>query len=433
MKRKSFLKGAGIVTIVVAGGGIWRAYDQGVFSIGEGPAYETWKNWRSAKEGPSPVPCRCTPAHAVQSQPCSSDSRQATRPRQIVTNSAEAPMQILSKATLLAAALAFTTLPLQAQQPLLLALSKGDHTLAIVDPETLKVVAKIPVGPDPHEVIASTDGTLAFVSNTGNGRFHQINEIDLLHHTALADIDTLPLSGPHGLAFSGGKLYFTAEGSKSIGRFDPSSHRIDWAMGTGQNRTHMIHVSPDEKRILVTNVDSGTVTILDDLPTPTLSPPSPGVAPMPSKPGWVETVIPTSEGSEGFDLSPDRTRLWTVSASDGKVYIIDTTLKKLDSTIDANALGANRLQFTPDGRRILISSLKSGDLTVIDTATRTILKQIKIGTGGAGLLISPDGTRAYVSCTPDNYVAIIDLTNLTVTGHIDVGSHPDGLAWTTAQ
>ena len=48
----------------------------------------------------------------------------------------------------------------QAKNNLLLALSKSDHTLAIVDPGTLKVLAKVPVGQDPHEVIASAvDGT----------------------------------------------------------------------------------------------------------------------------------------------------------------------------------------------------------------------------------------------------------------------------------
>ena len=43
----------------------------------------------------------------------------------------------------------------------LLALSKGDHMLAIVDPVSLKVLSRIPVGSDPHEVIASTDGKTA--------------------------------------------------------------------------------------------------------------------------------------------------------------------------------------------------------------------------------------------------------------------------------
>ena len=46
-QRRSFLKGAGIITVVIVGGGVWRAYDQGVFSTGEGPAYEPWKDWRT--------------------------------------------------------------------------------------------------------------------------------------------------------------------------------------------------------------------------------------------------------------------------------------------------------------------------------------------------------------------------------------------------
>jgi len=46
MQRRAFLKGAGVVTVAVVGGGVWRAYDQGVFSVGEGPAYQPWKNWR---------------------------------------------------------------------------------------------------------------------------------------------------------------------------------------------------------------------------------------------------------------------------------------------------------------------------------------------------------------------------------------------------
>jgi nitroreductase len=53
VRRRSFLKGTGIVTVAVVGGGVWRAWDQGVFSVGEGPAYEPWKDWRDAgKDNP---------------------------------------------------------------------------------------------------------------------------------------------------------------------------------------------------------------------------------------------------------------------------------------------------------------------------------------------------------------------------------------------
>jgi nitroreductase len=53
VERRTFLRAAGIVIIVVADGVVWRAYDQGVFSTGEGAAYEPWKNWRdNANDGP---------------------------------------------------------------------------------------------------------------------------------------------------------------------------------------------------------------------------------------------------------------------------------------------------------------------------------------------------------------------------------------------
>jgi hypothetical protein len=51
--RRKVLALAGTGTLVlVVGGGVWRAADQGVFSTGEGPAYEPWDDWRTATKGP---------------------------------------------------------------------------------------------------------------------------------------------------------------------------------------------------------------------------------------------------------------------------------------------------------------------------------------------------------------------------------------------
>lgn len=328
-------------------------------------------------------------------------------------------------------------------QQSLLALSKHDHTLAIVDPTTLKVIARAPVGPDPHEVIASSDGKTAYVSIYGFGRYHALSVIDLVAQKALPDIDTGALNGPHGLAFVGGKLYFTAEGAKAIARYDPASAKIDWIMGTGQNRTHMIHVTPDENHIYTTNVSSATVSILEKVALPPMGPP-PGAppaagmgAPPPGGPGpggpprmdWNETVIPVGKGSEGFDVSPDGRELWTANAQDGTLSVIDIPAKKVVATLDAKVFGANRLKFTLDGKHVLISSLRGGDLVVYDAASRKEWKRVPIGHGAAGILIEPGGARAFVACTPDNSIAVIDLKTFEVTGHIDVGGEPDGLAW----
>jgi len=143
----------------------------------------------------------------------------------------------------------------------------------------------------------------------------------------------------------------------------------------------------------------------------------------------MQTVIPVGPGSEGFDVSPDGRELWTANAQDGTISVIDVAGKRILLTISAGVVGANRLKFTPDGKYVLIASLRGSELVVMDAGSRTEFKRVKIGTGAAGILVQPDGARAFVACTPDNYVAVIDLKTFEVTGHIDAGGEPDGMAW----
>jgi len=321
----------------------------------------------------------------------------------------------------------------QAPKETLLALSKRDHTLSIVDPTSLKVLSKVPVGEDPHEVIASADGRTAYVSNYGGGVYNTLAVIDLAEQKPLPAIDLGPLRGPHGLDFVAGKVWFTAEAAKAIGSYDPVSKKLDLILGTGQNRTHMILVSGDLKRIITTNVSSGTVSIIEKTAAregqPAGPPRGPG-APMGNPGGdWDETVVKVGNGSEGFDVSPDAKEIWVANAQDGTISIIDIAAKKVTDTLRANVGGANRLKFTPDGHKVFVSSLRLGTVAVLEAGTRKEIKRIEVGHGAAGIVMQPDGSRAFVACTPDNYVAVIDLKSLEVTGHIDVGQQPDGLAW----
>jgi YVTN family beta-propeller protein len=91
------------------------------------------------------------------------------------------------------------------------------------------------------------------------------------------------------------------------------------------------------------------------------------------------------------------------------------------------------LKFTPDGKWVLVSSLRGGDLTVFDVATRTESKRVPLGgRGAAGIVVQPDSARAYVACSPDGYVAVVDLATMSVVSKIPAGTEPDGLAWVGA-
>src|SRR6185312_10679929 len=135
---------------------------------------------------------------------------------------------------------AVSAIAAQLPSPALLVLNK-EGTLAIVNPANKQVVATVRVGESPHEAAASTDGKLAFVSNYGGSTpGNSISVIDLASQREIHRVDLGSLRRPHGLAYSNGKLYFTCEVNKLIGRYDPATNQIDMLLGTGQDTTHMV-------------------------------------------------------------------------------------------------------------------------------------------------------------------------------------------------
>jgi YVTN family beta-propeller protein len=310
----------------------------------------------------------------------------------------------------------FLTLPLLADS--LLVLNKDDAAMVIIDPATGKVTAKVPVGEGPHELVTDTAGKLAFASNYGTGPNpgSTISVIDLATARELHRVDVSPLKRPHGLYFADGKLYFTAEANKAIGRYDPATNRIDWILGTGQETTHMVMVSKDFKHIYTANISGNSISIFD----------------LDDKRGWLQTVLPVGHGPEAMDLSPNGRELWTAHSQDGGVSIIDLTTKAVTGVFNAGTQRSNRLKFTRDGRRILISDLASGELAVFDVVTRKELKRLSLGKSPEGILVVPDGSKAYVAVNGDNFLAIVDLKKFEVIGRVEPGKGPDGMAWVSS-
>src|SRR6267154_939480 len=343
---------------------------------------------------------------------------------------------------LLAACLAGAQTP----SPALLVLEKADNTLAIVDPATLKIIARVPAGPDPHEVEASPDGKLAYISNYGgsDSSLHTISVVDLITQKAVSPIDLGALRSPHGLAFAGGKLYFTAETNKIVGRYDPATQAVDWLTGTGQDRTHMVIVSPKLDTVFTSTVSSGTISIIEQTDAAFPGPPpgappnsAPPAGPPPGGPRktWRVTNVAAGRGSEGFDLSPDGKQVWAANAQDGTVTIIDVATKKAQQTLPISVRG-NRLKFTLDGKQAFVSGGLGGsskaNVVILDVATHKEVKSFNLGGGSAGILMAPDGSRAFVAVSAKNEVVAIDLKTLETT-IFGTGKNPDGLAWAAAK
>jgi len=309
-------------------------------------------------------------------------------------------------------------------RPPLVVLCKGPSELEIVDTGKLVIDGRIKTGPFPHEVAMSSDGNLAVVTNYGKGmKGTTLSIIDLDKQTEHRfDLTNLvgpngekfgDLIGPHGVEFFHGKFYFTAEGSKKIARYDPKTNKVDWVHEIGQERTHMLVISKEGHAIYTSNVNSGTVTAVEE-----------------NRDGgdWKNTLIPVGKGPEGIDISPDGKEVWAANSNDGTVSIIDTGAKKVIETIPVQTKHSNRLKFTTDGKRVLISDLATGELIVLDAKSRKVDKRIKLGSSAEGILIVPDGKTVYVAVSGDDKVAQLDVQRLEVTGTIQTGKDPDGMA-----
>jgi YVTN family beta-propeller protein len=315
-------------------------------------------------------------------------------------------------ATIIAAA---STPTAQRAPARLLVLNKEDATLAVVDPVSGTVLGRVPTGQQPHELVASTDGRLAFASNYGTGPApgHTISMIDIASQKELRRIDVAPLSRPHGLAFANGKLYFTAEADKKIARYDPAADRIDWQFETGQSTTHMVLPTRDARTLFTSNIGGDSVSAVQQG----------------ADGGWTQTVIPVGKGPEGIDLSPNGREVWSAHSRDGGVSVIDVASKRVTQTFNIGTKRSNRVKLTPDARFALVSDVDTGEVVVLDAPARSVITRIAVGRSPEGILMPPSGGVAYVAVNGDNLVAAIDLETWKVTKKISTGTGPDGMAW----
>ena len=72
-----------------------------------------------------------------------------------------------------------------------------------------------------------------------------------------------------------------------------------------------------------------------------------------------------------------------------------------------------------------VTNAVDNTVSVINTATNTVIGLISVGNYPLGIAITPDGARAYVTNAGDNTVSVINTATNTVIGSpISVGNFP---------
>ena len=114
--------------------------------------------------------------------------------------------------------------------------------------------------------------------------------------------------------------------------------------------------------------------------------------------------------------------------STNTVTVINTATNTVVDTI--MVAGSNLgVKFRPAGDRAYVVNNSFSTVSVIDTAISTVVATVPVGGSPQSIAVKPDGSRVYVSNSADNTVSVIDTSTNTVIGiPIVVGSQPVGLA-----
>jgi YVTN family beta-propeller protein len=317
------------------------------------------------------------------------------------------PCPVLAPVVLALLLLALAAAPALAA-PLAYVSNSADNTVSVIDTASQTVAATTGVGALPYGVAVDRTTGTAYVTNQDDGT------VSVLDGRTGALTRTIALGGrPFGAAVSpdGSRVYVTNMGDDSLVVIDSATGAVLGRAGVAGGPAG-VAVSPDGATLYVARNSGDSLIALDADSLATLGslglPDGPlGVAVLPSGTVYVSSLGPIT------------------GAAPTTVAVVDPSSLDLIATVTVG-IGAHDLAASPDGAKVYVSNFFDGTVSVIDTATNTVVTTIEVNPGGnvAGIDLTPSGALAYVANVSGNAVAIIDTADDSLSGVIPVGGQP---------
>lgn len=324
----------------------------------------------------------------------------------------------MKKLLLVVLSLAFSFSCLKAQHHLLI-LNKSGNTAWQLDASTGEKVAEYATNQGPHEVALSPDNKLAAITNYGSEKpGSTITIVNLEKQQVEKVIDVSPFRRPHGVQwFSDGKrIIVSSEAQQSVIIVDTHKGAVKTSIKTGQKGSHMVQLSPDEQRVFVPNVNSGSLSVLS----------------IPDE--YIVKTISTHQGTEGITLPNERGEVWVTNRAANTISIINTDSLDISTTLQSRSFPI-RAEAAPNGRWVAVSNAQSSEVAIFDTESKkrvaTVSTETSDGDSGVpiGLIFSADSGRLFVANSEADQIVVIDTGSWEIVDRYPTGKTPDGIAY----
>jgi YVTN family beta-propeller protein len=301
--------------------------------------------------------------------------------------------------------------------------NRRSNDVTVIDPETMKVVDRIPVGVHPQHVVPSWDLKTLWVTNNAEKRFDgTLTPIDPMTGKPGNPID---VDNPYNMYFTpdGRSAVVVAEARKRLDFRDPQTMAMQGSIAVpGCAGINHGDFSIDGRYAIFTcEFEKGTLAKIDFVERKVV-----GYLKL-SKPGMPQDIR----------IAPDGKAFFVADMHTGGVFVIDGD-RFVEVGFIATGTGAHGLYPSRDATKLYVANRGSnkvfaapggkGGVSVIDFATRKVIANWPIPGGGSPDMgnVSVDGRTLWLSGRFDDVVYAIDTTSGAVR-KIKVGTEPHGL------
>lgn len=132
-------------------------------------------------------------------------------------------------------------------------------------------------------------------------------------------------------------------------------------------------------------------------------------------------------GANHMDFTADGKTLLLSCEFSGRIVAVDVAAMKIQSSLYIGGSPTD-VRLSPDGRVFFVANQIRDGIDVIDATTLKYLSFIPAGNGAHGLAISRDGTKLFVTDRYAGKLSVIDIASLKVVATWSIGGTPDMIA-----
>jgi DNA-binding beta-propeller fold protein YncE len=270
----------------------------------------------------------------------------------------------------------------------------------------------------PHELLVTPRSWTAYIPIYGDGIHgrnpnpgHLLSVVDLRERAHVADIDLSPYVAPHGLQIGpDGLLYITCENSGVVALVDLAKRELIGAIETDSVNSHRLVIAPDGRWLYTENEEDASISVID----------------LPRRKLVRQVAAP--HPLAGLAISPDGKLLVAVDDEEPVLVLIDSSNFATIGTVPLDGVPepAQIARYSPDGRILLVTSLRSATATLMDS---TFSRQTTVAVGRQPMDGAFHEGALFVACQGDGSVHVIDLATRQVSHRFEAGVGCETLAF----